>query len=138
MNVLLCRFGSVCNRFRNGWIHHLPCGSMWSDRIASNFWNCWAHGCFKFIRESGTIVFYAYMFCWLWIFNPVYSQDKLGPFCRSAADCAIVLDAIRGQDPDDLSSRNIPFSDPFDVDITKLTVGYLEDAEMDVSELVLF
>ncbi|KAL8464268.1 hypothetical protein ACS0TY_033968 [Phlomoides rotata] len=62
------------------------------------------------------------------------SLDKLGPFCRSAADCAIVLDAIRGQDPHDLSSRNIPFPDPFAVDITKLTVGYLEDAEMDVVE----
>ncbi|KAK6147921.1 hypothetical protein DH2020_018833 [Rehmannia glutinosa] len=62
------------------------------------------------------------------------SLDKLGPFCRNAADCAIVLDAIRGKDPDDLSSRNIPFSDPFAVDITKLNVGYLEDAEMEVVE----
>ncbi|XP_004309489.1 PREDICTED: glutamyl-tRNA(Gln) amidotransferase subunit A, mitochondrial-like [Fragaria vesca subsp. vesca] len=60
------------------------------------------------------------------------SLDKLGPFCRSAIDCAIILDAIRGKDPDDLSSRDIPFDDPFSVDITKLTVGYLEDAEMEV------
>ncbi|KAI3455195.1 hypothetical protein Pfo_011858 [Paulownia fortunei] len=60
------------------------------------------------------------------------SLDKLGPFCRNAADCATVLDAIRGKDPDDLSSRNIPLSDPFSVDVTKLNVGYLEDAEMDV------
>ncbi|XP_050151895.1 uncharacterized protein LOC126626571 isoform X1 [Malus sylvestris] len=60
------------------------------------------------------------------------SLDKLGPFCRSAADCAIVLDAIRGKDPDDLSSRDIPLGDPFLVDIKKLTVGYLEDAEMEV------
>ncbi|PIN01429.1 Amidase [Handroanthus impetiginosus] len=60
------------------------------------------------------------------------SLDKLGPFCRNAEDCTIVLDAIRGKDPDDLSSRNIPLSDPFAVDITKLNVGYLEDAEMDV------
>ncbi|KAL8123191.1 hypothetical protein AgCh_011244 [Apium graveolens] len=59
------------------------------------------------------------------------SLDKLGPFCRSAADCAIILDAIRGKDPDDLSSRNIFFDDPFMVDITKLTVGYLEDASME-------
>ncbi|KAL6280779.1 hypothetical protein ACE6H2_017660 [Prunus campanulata] len=60
------------------------------------------------------------------------SLDKLGPFCRSATDCAIILDAIRGKDPDDLSSRDILFGDPFSVDITKLTVGYLEDAEMEV------
>lgn len=63
-------------------------------------------------------------------------QDKLGPFCRSAADCAIVLDSIRGEDPDDLSSRDTHLMDPFLVDITKLTVGYLEDAEMEVSLLL--
>ncbi|GER48531.1 glutamyl-tRNA(Gln) amidotransferase subunit A [Striga asiatica] len=62
------------------------------------------------------------------------SLDKLGPFCRDATDCAIVLDVIRGKDPDDLSSKNIPFSDPFAVDVTKLNVGYLEDAEMEVVE----
>ncbi|KAK8603980.1 hypothetical protein V6N13_096445 [Hibiscus sabdariffa] len=60
------------------------------------------------------------------------SLDKLGPFCRYAADCAVILDSIRGKDPDDSSSRDIPFGDPFSVDITKLTVGYLEDADMEV------
>ncbi|KAI3967316.1 hypothetical protein MKW92_034776 [Papaver armeniacum] len=60
------------------------------------------------------------------------SLDKLGPFCRSATDCALVLDAIRGKDPDDLSSKNINLGDPFSTDITKLTVGYLEDAELEV------
>ncbi|KAK4846547.1 hypothetical protein QYF36_018921 [Acer negundo] len=65
------------------------------------------------------------------------SLDKLGPFCRSAADCAIVLDAIRGKDPDDLSSKDIPFGDPFSVDIKKLTVGYLEDAEMEVVKVLV-
>ncbi|XP_076919291.1 uncharacterized protein LOC143580034 isoform X2 [Bidens hawaiensis] len=60
------------------------------------------------------------------------SLDKLGPFCRSAFDCAIVLDVIRGKDPDDFSSRKLFLDDPFSVDITKLTVGYIEDAEMEV------
>ncbi|KAK9166855.1 hypothetical protein Scep_002046 [Stephania cephalantha] len=59
------------------------------------------------------------------------SLDKLGPFCRSAVDCALVLDAIRGKDPDYHSSRESLLNDPFTVDITKLTVGYLEDAEME-------
>ncbi|KAE9467648.1 hypothetical protein C3L33_00434, partial [Rhododendron williamsianum] len=59
------------------------------------------------------------------------SLDKLGPFCRGAADCTVVLDAIRGQDPNDLSSRNTSLDDPFKVDIAKLTVGYLDDAEME-------
>ena len=31
-----------------------------------------------------------------------------------------------------MSSRDIPFEDPFLVDITKLKVGYLEDADMEV------
>ncbi|XP_062091485.1 uncharacterized protein LOC133797559 [Humulus lupulus] len=64
------------------------------------------------------------------------SLDKLGPFCRDAADCAIVLDVIRGKDPNDMSSRDMPFEDPFSVDITKLRVGYLEDAEMEVVKVL--
>ncbi|XP_027124550.1 uncharacterized protein [Coffea arabica] len=64
------------------------------------------------------------------------SLDKLGPFCRSAADCTIILDMIRGKDPEDLSSQDIPLVDPFTVDITKLTVGYLEDAEMEVVDVL--
>ncbi|VFQ87245.1 unnamed protein product [Cuscuta campestris] len=64
------------------------------------------------------------------------SLDKLGPFCRDAADCAIVLDAIRGKDPDDPSSRNIPLPDPFLVDIKMLTVGYLKDADMEVVDVL--
>ncbi|XP_020593088.1 uncharacterized protein LOC110033448 isoform X2 [Phalaenopsis equestris] len=60
------------------------------------------------------------------------SLDKLGPFCRNAADCAIVIDVIRGKDPEDPSSRHVPLDDPFSVDIKKLTVGYLDDAEMEV------
>lgn len=66
--------------------------------------------------------------------NLTFCQDKLGPFCRNSVDCVIVLDAIWGKDPDDVSSRDIPFRDPFSVDITKFTVGYLEDAEMEVSK----
>ncbi|KAJ6374640.1 hypothetical protein OIU78_030185 [Salix suchowensis] len=60
------------------------------------------------------------------------SLDKLGPFCRSAADCTVILDTIRGKDPDDLSSRYITLDDPFSVDIKRLTVGYTDDAEMEV------
>ncbi|XP_039125202.1 glutamyl-tRNA(Gln) amidotransferase subunit A [Dioscorea cayenensis subsp. rotundata] len=64
------------------------------------------------------------------------SLDKLGPFCRSAVDCAIVIDAVRGKDPDDLSSRVIFIKDPFSIDVSKLTVGYLEDAEMEVVDVL--
>ncbi|EEC68301.1 hypothetical protein OsI_36370 [Oryza sativa Indica Group] len=60
------------------------------------------------------------------------SLDKLGPFCRSAIDCAVVLDAIRGKDAGDPSSREVAIEDPFHVDIRQLTVGYLDSAEMEV------
>lgn len=60
-------------------------------------------------------------------------QDKLGTFCRSAADCAIILDTIRGKDSNDWSSKDIHLSDPYSIDVTKLTVGYLSDADMGVS-----
>ena len=33
-----------------------------------------------------------------------YSMDKIGPICRSADDCALVLAAIAGHDPGDLGS----------------------------------
>ncbi|XP_034708524.1 glutamyl-tRNA(Gln) amidotransferase subunit A-like [Vitis riparia] len=64
------------------------------------------------------------------------SLDKIGPFCRSAADCTIILDAILGKDPDDPSSKDISLDDPFSVDITNLTVGYLDDAEMEVVRIL--
>ncbi|KAF5476867.1 hypothetical protein F2P56_003559 [Juglans regia] len=64
------------------------------------------------------------------------SLDKLGPFCRSTTDCTVILDAIRGRDPDDPSSRDSPLDDPFLVDITKLTVGYLDDAEEEVIHIL--
>ncbi|XP_022640095.1 uncharacterized protein LOC106765383 isoform X3 [Vigna radiata var. radiata] len=60
------------------------------------------------------------------------SLDKLGPFCRSATDCAIILDIVRGRDLDDPSSKDSSLDDPFLVDISKLTVGYLDDADMEV------
>ncbi|KNA04706.1 hypothetical protein SOVF_197190 [Spinacia oleracea] len=50
-------------------------------------------------------------------------------FPGSAADCAIILDNVRGKDRDDLSSRDMPFGNPFNVDLTKLTVGYVDDSE---------
>ncbi|KAM0860202.1 hypothetical protein ACQ4PT_046671 [Festuca glaucescens] len=64
------------------------------------------------------------------------SLDKLGPICRTAVDCAIVLDTIRGTDAGDPSSREIALEDPFHVDITELTVGYLDSAEMEVVKVL--
>lgn len=38
-----------------------------------------------------------------------WTLDKLGPICRTADDCGIVLEAISGLDPLDLSSVDKPF-----------------------------
>ncbi|MDZ4715019.1 MAG: amidase [Cytophagales bacterium] len=56
-----------------------------------------------------------------------WSMDKIGPICRSALDCAIVLDAIRGTDGHDAHVRNVPFNYAGKSDIRKLRVGYLKN-----------
>lgn len=38
-----------------------------------------------------------------------WTMDKLGPMCRSAEDCGLVLAAIAGHDPDDPTSADTPF-----------------------------
>ena len=57
-----------------------------------------------------------------------WSMDKLGPMTRSALDCGLVYDVIRGGDAGDPASRDVPF--PFDpsTDPTALRVGYAQAA----------
>ncbi len=65
--------------------------------------------------------------------QPVMLQDKVGPFARSAADAAVVLDVIRGRDPGDPSSSDTHLDDPFGIDVLDLTVGYLPNTPPIVS-----
>ena len=55
-----------------------------------------------------------------------WSMDKIGPIARSALDCALVFDAIRGRDAGDPASVDMPF--PYDptVDPASLQVGYVQ------------
>ena len=62
-------------------------------------------------------------------------QDKVGPFCRAASDCALILDAIRGRDTDDIASLDVALDDPFNVDISNLTVGVLSSVQDRASEV---
>ena len=39
-----------------------------------------------------------------------WSMDKIGPICRSAEDCAVVLNSIIGQDGKDLTVSDFPFN----------------------------
>ena len=57
-----------------------------------------------------------------------WTQDRLGPMCRSVEDCAIVLSAIAKADGRDLSVTEIPFNWDATLDWRTLKVGYLPDA----------
>ncbi|HMP78081.1 MAG TPA: amidase [Pirellulaceae bacterium] len=54
-----------------------------------------------------------------------WTMDKLGPICRSADDCALVLDAIHGADGRDPTAVNRPFKWPTDIDFRRLRIGHL-------------
>lgn len=56
-----------------------------------------------------------------------WSMDKIGPICRTVEDCAIVFEAIHGPDDIDQTVVDLPFNYDYDIDITKLRVGYLKD-----------
>jgi Asp-tRNA(Asn)/Glu-tRNA(Gln) amidotransferase A subunit family amidase len=55
-----------------------------------------------------------------------WSMDKVGPICRTAEDCAIVFNAIRGRDIKDPASVNAPFNYTSKLDVKNLRVGYLK------------
>jgi len=57
-----------------------------------------------------------------------WTMDKLGPMARSAEDCALVFDAIRGVDAGDPATVDMPFPYQQEFDVTGLRVGYLPDA----------
>jgi len=57
-----------------------------------------------------------------------WSMDKLGPICRSAEDCALVLDAIHGPDGQDLAVREYPFNWDATVMPSRLRIGYVKSA----------
>jgi len=57
-----------------------------------------------------------------------WSMDKVGPICRSATDCAIVFDAIRGLDPADKTLFDAGFTYPGEVDLSSLRIGYFKSA----------
>jgi Asp-tRNA(Asn)/Glu-tRNA(Gln) amidotransferase A subunit family amidase len=56
-----------------------------------------------------------------------WSMDKIGPICRSVEDCAIVFDAIRGEDGIDASVVDGPFSYRPDVNLKGVRIGYVKE-----------
>jgi len=57
-----------------------------------------------------------------------WTQDRLGPLCRYAEDCALVMSVIAKPDGQDMSVSDIPFNWNAHLDVKKLRVGYLKDA----------
>lgn len=53
-----------------------------------------------------------------------WTQDRLGPMCRTAEDCAIVLHAIAHPDERDPSVTALPFNWNATLDVRGLRVGY--------------
>ena len=57
-----------------------------------------------------------------------WTMDRLGPICRHAEDCAIVMQAIAKPDGRDMSVSDIPFNWDARLDIKKLRVGYIKES----------
>lgn len=56
-----------------------------------------------------------------------WTMDKIGPICRTAEDCALVFDVIRGKDGQDPNLVDLPFNYNPKKDIKSLRIGYVED-----------
>ena len=64
-----------------------------------------------------------------------FSMDKIGPLCRAAEDCAVVLHAVNGPDGRDNTVLDIPFAWDAGRDVRKLKVGYLKsDVEREIPD----
>ncbi|MCE2455202.1 MAG: amidase [Gemmatimonadetes bacterium] len=63
-----------------------------------------------------------------------WSMDKIGPMCRSAFDCALVFNAIRGTSELDPSTVPAPFAFRPDAGIDAYRIGYAEDAPEEALE----
>ena len=57
-----------------------------------------------------------------------WTQDRLGPMCRYAEDCAIVMQAVAKPDNRDMSVTDVPFNWNAQTDIRKLRVGYIKES----------
>jgi Asp-tRNA(Asn)/Glu-tRNA(Gln) amidotransferase A subunit family amidase len=57
-----------------------------------------------------------------------WTQDRLGPLCRYAEDCAIVMHAIAKPDGRDMSVTDVPFNWNAQLDVKTLKVGYIKES----------
>ena len=100
------RAGWVCHWLRHGWVDHLAVRTKRTHRPAPD------------IRTGQPVG--GMTLAW--------TQDTVGPMCRSAEDCALVFDAINGPDGKDNTVLDVPFGWDATADVRKLRVGYLRSA----------
>jgi Asp-tRNA(Asn)/Glu-tRNA(Gln) amidotransferase A subunit family amidase len=62
-----------------------------------------------------------------------WTQDRLGPICRHAEDCAIVMQAIARPDGRDMSVSDAPFNWDAQTDVKKLRVGIIRESFDDLT-----
>lgn len=56
-----------------------------------------------------------------------WSMDKVGPICRSAQDCALIFDYIRGKDPYDRTTKEASFKPLSAPDLSQLKIAYFNE-----------
>jgi Amidase len=52
-----------------------------------------------------------------------WSQDRVGPMCRTAEDCAMVFNVLHGVDPKDASTVTTPFTFDRNIKLASLRIG---------------
>ncbi len=57
-----------------------------------------------------------------------WTMDRLGPMCRYAEDCALVMQAVAKPDGRDMSVSDVPFHWDAELDIRRLRVGYIKES----------
>ena len=57
-----------------------------------------------------------------------WTQDRLGPMCRYAEDCALVMQAIAKPDGRDMSVSDAPFHWDAGLDVGRLRVGIIQES----------
>jgi Asp-tRNA(Asn)/Glu-tRNA(Gln) amidotransferase A subunit family amidase len=53
-----------------------------------------------------------------------WTQDRVGPICRTVEDCALVFSAIHGADESDPTTLTMPFAFERNIDLSKIRIGY--------------
>jgi Asp-tRNA(Asn)/Glu-tRNA(Gln) amidotransferase A subunit family amidase len=110
-----------------------------------------AAGCVAFgigTETSGSIVSPA-IACGLSALRPTYgrvsrhggmvlawSQDRVGPLCRTAEDCAMVFTAIHGVDPKDTSTVTMPFHFERNLALSSVRIGVDESAPRELTDVL--